>query len=185
MWLVCPQGVSLAQAKEKGQLVFLEGLNESLSVLIPQETDTGSQAMDFLRYIQRITVFFFLRVCFCFAGPVCFHCLSPTYHMNVSTYFQSWPVIIAIISISLVSLTPGILLLAWRVYTSLSGPVWAAPVRGERGQTTRRSGDPLCCWWMTSVCCWVWGSALGPCWTSATTAGPPSAPSCRFASHTI
>uniref|UniRef100_A0A671UV39 Elongator complex protein 6 n=1 Tax=Sparus aurata TaxID=8175 RepID=A0A671UV39_SPAAU len=42
-------GVSLAQAKEKGQLVFLEGLNESLSVLIPQETDTGSQAMDFLR----------------------------------------------------------------------------------------------------------------------------------------
>ncbi|XP_044065490.1 elongator complex protein 6 [Siniperca chuatsi] len=42
-------GVSLAQAKEKGQLVFLEGLKESLSVLIPQETDTGSQAMDFLR----------------------------------------------------------------------------------------------------------------------------------------
>lgn len=44
------QGVSLAQAKEKGQLVFLEGLNESLSVLIPQETNTGSQAMNFLRY---------------------------------------------------------------------------------------------------------------------------------------
>ncbi|XP_041798869.1 elongator complex protein 6 isoform X2 [Chelmon rostratus] len=42
-------GVSLAQAKEKGQLVFLEGLQESLSVLIPQETNTGSQAMDFLR----------------------------------------------------------------------------------------------------------------------------------------
>lgn len=42
-------GVSLAQAKEKGQLVFLEGLKESLSVLIPRETDTGSQAMDFLR----------------------------------------------------------------------------------------------------------------------------------------
>ncbi|KAA8591912.1 hypothetical protein FQN60_017286 [Etheostoma spectabile] len=42
-------GVSLAQAKEKGQLVFLEGLNESLSVLIPQETDTRSQAMGFLR----------------------------------------------------------------------------------------------------------------------------------------
>ncbi|XP_038566482.1 elongator complex protein 6 isoform X1 [Micropterus salmoides] len=42
-------GVSLAQAKEKGQLVFLEGLKESLSVLIPQETNTGSQAMDFLR----------------------------------------------------------------------------------------------------------------------------------------
>lgn len=42
-------GVSLAQAKEKGQLVFLEGLKESLSVLIPQETNTGSQVMDFLR----------------------------------------------------------------------------------------------------------------------------------------
>ncbi|XP_071326625.1 elongator complex protein 6 [Trachinotus anak] len=42
-------GVSLAQAKEKGQLIFLEGLTESLSVLIPQETNTGSQAMDFLR----------------------------------------------------------------------------------------------------------------------------------------
>ncbi|XP_033958270.1 elongator complex protein 6 [Gymnodraco acuticeps] len=42
-------GVSLTQAKEKGQLVFLEGQKESLSVLIPQENDTGSQAMDFLR----------------------------------------------------------------------------------------------------------------------------------------
>ncbi|XP_054478057.1 elongator complex protein 6 [Anoplopoma fimbria] len=42
-------GVSLTQAKEKGQLVFLEGLKESLSVLIPQEAETGSQAMDFLR----------------------------------------------------------------------------------------------------------------------------------------
>lgn len=47
---VCPQGVSLAQAKEKGQLIFLEGLKESLSILNPQEADTGSQAMDFLRY---------------------------------------------------------------------------------------------------------------------------------------
>ncbi|KAG7216427.1 hypothetical protein INR49_001913 [Caranx melampygus] len=42
-------GVSLAQAKEKGQLIFLEGLTESLSVLIPHEPATGSQAMDFLR----------------------------------------------------------------------------------------------------------------------------------------
>ncbi|XP_068426225.1 elongator complex protein 6 [Clinocottus analis] len=42
-------GVSLTQAKEKGQLVFLEGLKESLSVLIPGETDTGSEAMGFLR----------------------------------------------------------------------------------------------------------------------------------------
>ncbi|XP_008322390.1 elongator complex protein 6 isoform X1 [Cynoglossus semilaevis] len=42
-------GVSLAQAKEKGQLVFLEGLQESLSILIPQDEHTGSQAMNFLR----------------------------------------------------------------------------------------------------------------------------------------
>lgn len=42
-------GVSLSQAKEKGQLVFLEGLKESLSVLIPQETEAGSEVMDFLR----------------------------------------------------------------------------------------------------------------------------------------
>ncbi|KAM6994425.1 elongator complex protein 6 [Tautogolabrus adspersus] len=48
-------GVSLLQAKEKGQLVFLEGLSESLSVLSPRETNTGShqgrggEAMDFLR----------------------------------------------------------------------------------------------------------------------------------------
>ncbi|XP_071751636.1 elongator complex protein 6 [Centroberyx gerrardi] len=42
-------GVSLAQAKEKGQLVFLEGLKESLSVLLPQESNTESQALDFLR----------------------------------------------------------------------------------------------------------------------------------------
>lgn len=42
-------GVSLTQAKEKGQLVFLEGLRESLSVLTPKENNPGSQAMDFLR----------------------------------------------------------------------------------------------------------------------------------------
>ncbi|XP_041649802.1 elongator complex protein 6 [Cheilinus undulatus] len=42
-------GVSLLQAKEKGQLVFLEGLTESLSVLSPQETSAGTQTMDFLR----------------------------------------------------------------------------------------------------------------------------------------
>lgn len=42
-------GVSLAQAKEKGQLVFLEGLKESLSILIPQEGNAENQAMDFLR----------------------------------------------------------------------------------------------------------------------------------------
>ncbi|XP_057689197.1 elongator complex protein 6 [Corythoichthys intestinalis] len=42
-------GVSLSQAKEKGQLVFLEGLNESLSILNPDGARPGSQAMDFLR----------------------------------------------------------------------------------------------------------------------------------------
>ncbi|CAG6014162.1 unnamed protein product [Menidia menidia] len=42
-------GVSLTQAKEKGQLVFMEGLKEALSTLIPQASSSGSQAMDFLR----------------------------------------------------------------------------------------------------------------------------------------
>lgn len=42
-------GVNLALAKEKGQLVFLEGLNESLSVLIPQESHADSCALGFLR----------------------------------------------------------------------------------------------------------------------------------------
>ncbi|KAF6736589.1 Elongator complex protein 6 [Oryzias melastigma] len=42
-------GVSLTQAKEKGQLTFLEGLKESLSVLIPQEENAENQAMSFLR----------------------------------------------------------------------------------------------------------------------------------------
>uniref|UniRef100_H2RXC0 Elongator complex protein 6 n=1 Tax=Takifugu rubripes TaxID=31033 RepID=H2RXC0_TAKRU len=42
-------GVSLAQAKDKGQLIFLEGLKDSLSVLIPQESSKASEAMDFLR----------------------------------------------------------------------------------------------------------------------------------------
>lgn len=42
-------GVSLTQAKEKGQLIFLEGLKESLSIFIPQEGNAESQAMGFLR----------------------------------------------------------------------------------------------------------------------------------------
>ncbi|XP_061531693.1 LOW QUALITY PROTEIN: elongator complex protein 6 [Phycodurus eques] len=42
-------GVSLSQAKEKGQLVFLEGLNECLAILNPDGVRTGSEAMDFLR----------------------------------------------------------------------------------------------------------------------------------------
>lgn len=52
---MCPQGVSLAQARDKGQLVFLEGLKESLSTLTPQETSAESQAMDFLRYKHTVT----------------------------------------------------------------------------------------------------------------------------------
>uniref|UniRef100_A0A1A7WQR1 Elongator complex protein 6 n=1 Tax=Iconisemion striatum TaxID=60296 RepID=A0A1A7WQR1_9TELE len=42
-------GISLTQAKERGQLVFLEGLKEALSILIPHESNTESQAMTFLR----------------------------------------------------------------------------------------------------------------------------------------
>lgn len=42
-------GVSLTQAKEKEQLLFLEGLTESLDVLLQKTSDTGSQALDFLR----------------------------------------------------------------------------------------------------------------------------------------
>lgn len=41
-------GVSLVQPKEKGQLVFLEGLNESLSHLIPREGEASSDALNFL-----------------------------------------------------------------------------------------------------------------------------------------
>ena len=47
---MCVQGVSLTQAKEKGQLIFLEVLNESLDVLLQKTSNTESQALDFLRY---------------------------------------------------------------------------------------------------------------------------------------
>lgn len=47
---VCQRlGVSLTQAKDKHQLVFLEGLQEALSVFIPPDDDTGSRALGFLR----------------------------------------------------------------------------------------------------------------------------------------
>uniref|UniRef100_A0A8C7I2T5 Elongator acetyltransferase complex subunit 6 n=1 Tax=Oncorhynchus kisutch TaxID=8019 RepID=A0A8C7I2T5_ONCKI len=46
------QGVSLAQAREKGQLVFIEGLKESLGVLLQGESSKGTQALDFLRYLS-------------------------------------------------------------------------------------------------------------------------------------
>ncbi|XP_055781873.1 elongator complex protein 6-like [Salvelinus fontinalis] len=42
-------GVSLAQAREKGQLVFTEGLKESLGVLLQGESSKGTRAVDFLR----------------------------------------------------------------------------------------------------------------------------------------
>ncbi|KAG7274862.1 hypothetical protein CRUP_012346 [Coryphaenoides rupestris] len=42
-------GVSLTQAKEKGQLLFLEGLQESLDILLQQTPDKGSQPLEFLR----------------------------------------------------------------------------------------------------------------------------------------
>ncbi|XP_038849104.1 elongator complex protein 6-like isoform X2 [Salvelinus namaycush] len=43
------EGVSLAQAREKGQLVFIEGLKESLGVLLQGESSKGTRAVDFLR----------------------------------------------------------------------------------------------------------------------------------------
>ncbi|XP_028985782.1 LOW QUALITY PROTEIN: elongator complex protein 6-like [Betta splendens] len=42
-------GVSLTQAKEKGQLIFFEGLKESLSVLVPRDANGASPAINFLR----------------------------------------------------------------------------------------------------------------------------------------
>lgn len=42
-------GVSLSQAKQKGQLLFLEGLQESVAHFIPAEDNTGSDALDFLK----------------------------------------------------------------------------------------------------------------------------------------
>lgn len=44
------QGVSLAQAREKGQLVFLEGLKESFGVLL-QDTSQETQPLSYLRHI--------------------------------------------------------------------------------------------------------------------------------------
>lgn len=61
--------------------MFLEGLKESLSLLIPQETEAESQAMSFLRYththgrpgnrpqLQACTVLAFSGVCCVFRDP--------------------------------------------------------------------------------------------------------------------
>lgn len=263
MMMVCVcvrgQGVSLAQAKEKGQLCFLEGLKESLSVLIPQETAVANEAMDFLRW----------DLCFISALLSCFHChiWSQPHCVNVAQqhffqsllktfikmsnsklhfhYFQNftssrfelpyfiwlhrlffallcfcvfmsqkvavwlfsskfsletWQDFFFSLSSFLLNsafstskfriffgimasfqkvdcFSSGILLLAWRVCTSVSTPDWAVLLVGEMGE---RSGGPRCCWLMTSACCWAWGSVWEPCWTSAIIAVRPSAPNCRF-----
>lgn len=48
---VC-QGVNLVQAREQGQLVFLEGLKDSVGQLLQQGPDSEAYPMGFLRYIQ-------------------------------------------------------------------------------------------------------------------------------------
>lgn len=42
-------GVSLAQAREKGQLVFLEGLKDSIGVIIQEESSQSTQPLSYLR----------------------------------------------------------------------------------------------------------------------------------------
>ncbi len=45
------QGVSLAQAREKGQLVFLEGLKNSIGVLLQEDTSQETQPLSYLRHV--------------------------------------------------------------------------------------------------------------------------------------
>lgn len=45
------QGVSLAQAREKGQLVFLEGLKDSVGVIIQEESRQSTQPLSYLRHV--------------------------------------------------------------------------------------------------------------------------------------
>ncbi|XP_051574814.1 elongator complex protein 6-like [Myxocyprinus asiaticus] len=42
-------GVSLVQARDKGQLVFLEGLKESLGVILQDDTSQGTQPLSYMR----------------------------------------------------------------------------------------------------------------------------------------
>ncbi|KAK7158024.1 hypothetical protein R3I93_009274 [Phoxinus phoxinus] len=42
-------GVSLAQAREKGQLVFLEGLKDSIGAILQEESSQGTQHLSYLR----------------------------------------------------------------------------------------------------------------------------------------
>lgn len=62
-------GVNLVQAKEKGQLLFLEGLQESLVHLIPQEGNPGSDALNFLRDPTKGLQCLFEFVRDCCSGP--------------------------------------------------------------------------------------------------------------------
>ena len=48
--LVSLKGVSLLQAKEKGQLVFLEGLKDCLGVVLPDGAKPESPTLDFFRW---------------------------------------------------------------------------------------------------------------------------------------
>ncbi|KAL4617165.1 elongator complex protein 6 [Arapaima gigas] len=45
-------GISLPQARERGQLVFLEGLRESLGELLLEDVAPGERPLDFLRHPQ-------------------------------------------------------------------------------------------------------------------------------------
>uniref|UniRef100_A0A8C2CRH0 Elongator complex protein 6 n=1 Tax=Cyprinus carpio TaxID=7962 RepID=A0A8C2CRH0_CYPCA len=54
---VSGQGVSLAQAREKGQLVFLEGLKNSIGVILQEDTSQETQPLSYLRhayYVMKI-----------------------------------------------------------------------------------------------------------------------------------
>ncbi|XP_016357902.1 elongator complex protein 6-like isoform X2 [Sinocyclocheilus anshuiensis] len=46
---VSGQGVSLAQAREKGQLVFFEGLKNSIGVILQEDTSQETQPLSYLR----------------------------------------------------------------------------------------------------------------------------------------
>lgn len=45
------QGVGLAQAREKGQLVFLEGLKNSIGVLLQEDTSQETRPLSHLRHV--------------------------------------------------------------------------------------------------------------------------------------
>ncbi|KAI1885647.1 hypothetical protein AGOR_G00205980 [Albula goreensis] len=56
-------GVNLTQARDKGQLVFLEGLKGALGVLLEEEPNPGAHTLDFLRapHTDLRSVFEFVR----------------------------------------------------------------------------------------------------------------------------